>query len=34
MGYATAMAVVLGLIVFVVTLIQFRLNRRNAFSID
>lgn len=34
MGYATAMAVVLGLIVFVVTLIQFRLNRRNSFSID
>ncbi|GAA3818404.1 carbohydrate ABC transporter permease [Cellulomonas soli] len=34
MGYATAMAVVLGLIVFVITLIQFRLNQRNSFSID
>ena len=34
MGYATAMAVVLGIIVFVITLIQFRLNRRNAFSIE
>lgn len=34
MGYATAMAIVLGLLVFVITLIQFRLNRRNSFSID
>ncbi len=34
MGYATAMAVVLGLIILVITLIQFRLNRRNSFSID
>lgn len=34
MGYATAMAVVLGLIVFIITLIQFRLNQRNSFSID
>ena len=34
MGYATAMAVVLGILVFVITLIQFRLNRRNSFSID
>jgi multiple sugar transport system permease protein len=34
MGYATSMAVVLGLIVFVITLIQFALNRRNAFSIE
>ncbi len=34
MGYATAMAVVLGVIVLVITLIQFRLNRRNSFSID
>jgi multiple sugar transport system permease protein len=34
MGYATAMSVVLGLIVFVITLVQFRLNRRNSFSID
>ncbi|KQP68568.1 sugar transporter [Microbacterium sp. Leaf288] len=34
MGYATAMSVVLGLLVFVVTAIQFRLNRRFQFSID
>ncbi|WP_425955488.1 carbohydrate ABC transporter permease [Xylanimonas sp. McL0601] len=34
MGYATSMAIVLGLIVFVITLIQFRLNRRNSFSIE
>ena len=34
MGYATAMAVVLGIIIFVVTLIQFRLNRRNEFSVE
>ena len=34
MGYATAMSIVLGVIVFVVTLIQFRLNQRNSFSID
>jgi multiple sugar transport system permease protein len=34
MGYATAMAIVLGILVFIVTVIQFRLNRRNSFSID
>jgi multiple sugar transport system permease protein len=34
MGYATSMAVVLGLIVFVITLVQFQLNRRTAFSIE
>ncbi|WP_265522793.1 carbohydrate ABC transporter permease [Oerskovia flava] len=34
MGYATAMAIVLGLLVMIVTVIQFRLNRRNSFSID
>ncbi|WP_456845076.1 carbohydrate ABC transporter permease [Cellulomonas sp. P5_C6] len=34
MGYATAMSIVLGVLVFVITLIQFRLNRRNSFSID
>lgn len=34
MGYATAMSIVLGVIVFAVTLIQFRLNQRNSFSID
>ena len=34
MGYATSMSVVLGVIVFIITAIQFRLNRRNQFSID
>lgn len=34
MGYATAMAVVLGVLVFIITFIQFRLNRRNSFSIE
>ena len=34
MGYATAMAIVLGIIIFIVTLIQFRMNRRNEFSIE
>jgi multiple sugar transport system permease protein len=34
MGYATAMSIVLGILVFVITFIQFRLNRRNSFSID
>jgi len=34
MGYASAMSIVLGLIIFIVTVIQFRLNRRNQFSID
>ncbi|WP_323960368.1 ABC transporter permease subunit [Arthrobacter sp. JZ12] len=34
MGYASAMSVVLGLMVFLITFIQFRLNRRNQFSID
>jgi multiple sugar transport system permease protein len=34
MGYATAMAIVLGLLILVVTLVQFRLNRRNSFDID
>lgn len=34
MGYATAMAIVLGILVLVITLIQFRLNRRNSFSIE
>ncbi|KQY24192.1 sugar transporter [Cellulomonas sp. Root485] len=34
MGYATAMSIVLGVLVFVITFIQFRLNRRNSFSID
>ncbi|QHT58357.1 sugar ABC transporter permease [Cellulomonas sp. H30R-01] len=34
MGYATAMSIVLGILVLVITLIQFRLNRRNSFAID
>ncbi|BDZ62597.1 lactose transport system permease protein LacF [Demequina sediminis] len=34
MGYATAMALVLGILVLIVTIIQFRLNRANNFSID
>jgi multiple sugar transport system permease protein len=34
MGYATAMAIVLGILVLIITLIQFRLNRRNSFSIE
>jgi multiple sugar transport system permease protein len=34
MGYASSMSIVLGLLVFLVTFIQFRLNRRNQFSID
>ncbi|MFE7405924.1 carbohydrate ABC transporter permease [Isoptericola sp. NPDC057559] len=35
MGYATAMSVVLGLLILVITLIQFRLNKRNAgFVVD
>lgn len=34
MGYASAMSIVLGLMVFLITFIQFRLNRRTQFSID
>ncbi|WP_234988272.1 carbohydrate ABC transporter permease [Demequina sp. NBRC 110056] len=34
MGYATSMALVLGILVLIVTVIQFRLNRRNDFSIE
>ena len=34
MGYATAMSVVLGLLVFVITAIQFQVNRRSQFSIE
>lgn len=34
MGYASAMSVVLGLIVFTITAIQFRVNARNSFSVD
>ncbi len=34
MGYATAAAIVLGILILVITLIQFRLNKRNSFAID
>lgn len=34
MGYATAMALSLGILVLIVTVIQFRINRMNDFSID
>lgn len=34
LGYATAMSLVLGLVIFVITLIQFRLNARNSFSVE
>ncbi|MFI2103892.1 carbohydrate ABC transporter permease [Isoptericola sp. NPDC019693] len=34
MGYATAAAIVLGVLILIITLIQFRLNKRNSFAID
>lgn len=34
MGYGTAMAIMLGILILIITLIQFRLNRRNSFVID
>ena len=34
MGYASAMSIVLGLLVFIITAIQFRINARNSFSIE
>lgn len=34
LGYATAMSLVLGLLVFVITLIQFRMNARTSFSVE
>ncbi len=34
MGYASAMAVVLGVFIFVVTLIQFRMNEKSSFDVD
>ena len=34
MGYATSMSVVLGVLVFVITAIQFQINRRSQFSIE
>ncbi|PGT84872.1 MULTISPECIES: carbohydrate ABC transporter permease [Bacillaceae] len=34
MGYGSAMAVVLGLFIFIVTFIQFKLNERSSFELD
>jgi multiple sugar transport system permease protein len=34
MGYATAMAIVLGVLILIITLIQFSLNKRSSFVID
>ncbi|WP_046213302.1 carbohydrate ABC transporter permease [Paenibacillus wulumuqiensis] len=34
MGYASAMAVILGLFIFIVTLIQFKMNERSSFDMD
>lgn len=34
MGYASAMAVILGIFIFIVTLIQFKMNERTSYDID
>lgn len=34
MGYASAMAMILGLFIFVITLVQFKLNERSAYDGD
>lgn len=34
LGYASAMALVLGIFIFIVTLIQFKLNERSSFDMD
>ncbi|SER28363.1 multiple sugar transport system permease protein [Gracilibacillus ureilyticus] len=34
MGYASALSVVLGIIIFIVTLVQFKLNDKSSFEID
>jgi multiple sugar transport system permease protein len=34
MGYASAMAVILGLFIFIITLIQFKMNERSSFDVD
>ncbi|MOA69878.1 hypothetical protein D3C78_1983450 [compost metagenome] len=34
MGYASAMAMLLGLFIFVVTLIQFRMNERSSKDME
>ncbi len=34
LGYASAMALVLGLFIFIITLIQFKINEKNSFDMD
>ncbi|CAJ1316225.1 sugar ABC transporter permease [Paenibacillus sp. PK4536] len=34
MGYASAMAVILGLFIFIITLVQFKMNERSSFDVD
>jgi multiple sugar transport system permease protein len=34
LGYASAMALVLGLFIFIITLIQFKINEKNSFELD
>ncbi|RPF23005.1 carbohydrate ABC transporter permease [Myceligenerans xiligouense] len=34
MGYGTAMAIMLGILILIITLVQFRLNQRNSFVLD
>lgn len=34
MGYGTALAIMLGVLILIITLVQFRLNQRNSFVID
>lgn len=34
MGYASAMSVVLGILIFIVTLIQFKINDKSSFELD
>jgi multiple sugar transport system permease protein len=34
LGYASAMALVLGLFIFIVTLFQFRMNEKSSFDLD
>lgn len=34
LGYATAMSLMLGIIIFVITFIQFRMNARKSFSVE
>ncbi|KOS02540.1 sugar transporter, partial [Paenibacillus polymyxa] len=34
MGYASAMAMILGIFIFIVTLIQFKMNEKSSFDGD